>query len=285
MGVKWTATYSGLDAADVARMADADTRAHWLGRDPLLLNEATIFENAPGTNPPGPAGPGCTRPLEAADVTAPSTPGGFTVFQTSLNQVTLNWTASTDDWYVAGYRIFVDNVAVANTGPTTTSAVVTAAPGPHTYAVARIRHCLTSRRGCRHHHPDLRRVRQPVRQPVRQATTDPLTQADVTAPSVPTDLVAQSGVGTANIDVVRGDRRRRCRRLRHLPRRRPDRHRGRHDVHRERPGRGCLRLHRRRSRCCRQPLGAVGPRQRQRHRGTRHDTSGCPDRVDGDDVA
>jgi len=38
-------------------MAQADTRIHWLGRDPLLLNEATIYENADG-NPPGPAGPG-----------------------------------------------------------------------------------------------------------------------------------------------------------------------------------------------------------------------------------
>ena len=81
MGVNWTATYSGLDEADVVRMADADTRAHWLGRNPLLLNEATIFENAPGTNPPGPAGPGCTRPLEQADVTPPTMPGDFTVFQ------------------------------------------------------------------------------------------------------------------------------------------------------------------------------------------------------------
>ncbi len=165
----------------------------------MLLNEATIFENAPSSNPPGPAGPGCTRPLEAADVTAPSQPGNFTVFQTSLNQVTLSWTASTDDWYVAGYRIFVDGVAVANTGPLATSYVVTAAPGPHTYAVAAY---------------DTASPRGPGADIITQiasgfgnlygnlsalSTTGTLDQPDVTAPSVPTDLVAQSGVGVATL--------------------------------------------------------------------------------------
>jgi hypothetical protein len=198
MGVKWTATYSGLDGADVARMADSDTRIHWLGRDPIALNEATIFENADG-NPPGPAGPGCTRPLEAADVTAPSRPGNFTVFQSSLNQVTLNWNASTDDWYVAGYRIFVDNVAVANTGPAATSYVVTAAPGPHTYAVAA--YDTASPRGAGadiitqiaagfgNLYGNLSQL----------SNSQGLNQLDVTAPNVPTDLVAQSGAGFANL--------------------------------------------------------------------------------------
>ena len=148
MGVNWTARYEGLDADDVARMAGgtslstgrvfpgADTRIHWLGTQPLLLAEATIFENADG-NPPGPAGPGCTRPLEAADVAAPSTPGGFQASQTGPEQVTLSWTASSDDWYVAGYRIYMDGVAIANTGPTATSHVLDGVPfGSHQYSVA-----------------------------------------------------------------------------------------------------------------------------------------------------
>ncbi|MCE9628047.1 MAG: fibronectin type III domain-containing protein, partial [Candidatus Eisenbacteria bacterium] len=116
MGVKWTATYAGLDADDVARMAGgtslstgrvfpgADTRIHWLGANPLLLNEATIFENAPDGNPPGPAGPGCFRPLEPGDVIAPSAPGSLTANHVpAASQLTLNWSGSTDDWYVAGY--------------------------------------------------------------------------------------------------------------------------------------------------------------------------------------
>jgi hypothetical protein len=131
MGVNWTATYSGLDQADVTRMADADTRIHWLGRDPLLLNEATIFENAPDTNPPGPAGPGCTAPLETADHTNPSIPGGFTMAFTG-NQAKLDWTASVDDWYVAGYRVFDNNTAVANTDPSTNTFTLTnLTPGVH----------------------------------------------------------------------------------------------------------------------------------------------------------
>ena len=197
MGVNWTATYSGLDAADVARMADADTRAHWLGRDPLLLNEATIFENAPGTNPPGPAGPGCTRPLEAADVTPPSQPGNFTVFQGSLNHVNLSWTASSDDWYVAGYRIFMDGVAVANT--TATSYVLTAAPGPHTYAVAAYDTASPRGAGADIITQISSGFGNLYGNLSTQATTDPLTQADIIAPSVPTDLVAQSGVGFATL--------------------------------------------------------------------------------------
>ena len=56
---KWTATYTGLTANDVLHavggtsptgtvFVGAESRAHWLGRDPLALTEATIFENGPG---------------------------------------------------------------------------------------------------------------------------------------------------------------------------------------------------------------------------------------------
>ena len=147
MGVNWTSTYTGLDADDVARMAGgtnvftgrvfpgADTRIHWLGSQPLLLAEATIFENADG-NPPGPAGPACTRPLENADVTAPTAPAGFDAVQDGANQVTLSWSPSSDDWYVAGYRIYRDGVAIANTTATATKHTLNGiAPGTHTYSV------------------------------------------------------------------------------------------------------------------------------------------------------
>ncbi len=147
MGINWTARYTGLNADDVARMAGgtsvstgrvfpgADTRIHWLGANPALLNEATIFENAPDGNPPGPAGPACTRPLEDADVTAPSKPSNFQLTLTG-NQANLSWTSSTDDWYVAGYRIFDGDTAVANAGPTATSFVLNnIAPGPHEFKI------------------------------------------------------------------------------------------------------------------------------------------------------
>ncbi len=199
MGVNWTARYSGLDEADVARMADADTRAHWLGRTPLLFNEATIFENSPGTNPPGPAGPACTRPLEVADVVPPSAPADLTAVQSSASQVSLAWTGSTDDWSVAGYRIYVDGIAVANTDALARSYLLTAAPGLHTYAVAAFDHA--SPRG-----PGANIIAQ-ISSGLGNlygnlslfSNTVSLLQADVTAPSVPSNLVAQSGEGLVTL--------------------------------------------------------------------------------------
>ena len=199
MGVNWTARYSGLDEADVARMADADTRAHWLGRTPLLFNEATIFENSPGTNPPGPAGPACTRPLEVADVVPPSAPADLTAVQSSASQVSLAWTGSTDDWSVAGYRIYVDGIAVANTDALARSYLRTAAPGLHTYAVAAFDHA--SPRG-----PGANIIAQ-ISSGLGNlygnlslfSNTVSLLQADVTAPSVPSNLVAQSGEGLVTL--------------------------------------------------------------------------------------
>ena len=199
MGVKWTARYQGLDQADVARMADADTRIHWLGRDPLLLNEATIFENADG-NPPGPAGPGCTRPLEAADVTAPTAPGSLGVTQTGPDTVQLDWSSSTDDWYVYGYRIFRDGVAVANVPAGTLTYTMSNVPaGAHTYTVKAFD--SASPRGIG---PTI------IEQLVAgfgdlygnlSAPGGPvdLLQADVTAPSTPKDVVAVSGVGMVSL--------------------------------------------------------------------------------------
>ena len=135
-GVNWTATYSGLDQADVDRMADADTRIHWLGTKPLLLAEATIYENADNAIP-GPSAPGCSSPLEAADLVNPATPAGFTAtLALGTNDVTVNWAPSTDDWYVAGYRIYDNGTPVANAAPTATSHLLADLPfGSHTITV------------------------------------------------------------------------------------------------------------------------------------------------------
>src|SRR3954470_19723205 len=61
---KWTATYTGLRAADVNRALRAESRILWLGRAPLTGNEQTIFENGPGITG-GPSTPECTAALEA----------------------------------------------------------------------------------------------------------------------------------------------------------------------------------------------------------------------------
>jgi hypothetical protein len=50
----------------------------------------------------------------AADVTAPSAPGGFNA-TTAPGSVTLSWTAATDDVGVAGYRVYRDDTLVAST--------------------------------------------------------------------------------------------------------------------------------------------------------------------------
>jgi hypothetical protein len=60
-GTKWTATYTGLAAADVTRALNAESRGMWI--DPAIpATESTIFENGAGAIP-GPAAP-CTAPLE-----------------------------------------------------------------------------------------------------------------------------------------------------------------------------------------------------------------------------
>src|SRR3954452_8468330 len=139
-GVNWTTTYTGLDAADVTRALAAESRMLWLGGNPLALTELTIFENSDVTIP-GPSAGVCAAPLEAADVFAPSAPADLAAIATG-NQVTLTWTASTDDWYVAGYRIFRDgqplnSTPLANVGGTVlTYTDAGVPPGPHTYTVA-----------------------------------------------------------------------------------------------------------------------------------------------------
>jgi hypothetical protein len=63
-GTNWTATFTGLTAADIDLAKASESRAVWLGRDPVALVELTIFENGDGVVG-GPAGPACTAPAEA----------------------------------------------------------------------------------------------------------------------------------------------------------------------------------------------------------------------------
>jgi Fibronectin type III domain/Abnormal spindle-like microcephaly-assoc'd, ASPM-SPD-2-Hydin len=59
----WTATYTGLSAADLTRAHAAESRIQWLGRNALAGNELTIYENGVGTLG-GPEAGFCTAPLE-----------------------------------------------------------------------------------------------------------------------------------------------------------------------------------------------------------------------------
>jgi hypothetical protein len=108
----WTATYSGLDPADVTRALAAESRGMWIG-----TNESTIYENGAGATP-GPAAP-CTAPLEklppapGSELVPPTDPTNVTATVTGGNTVALSWTASTDNVGVVDYGIYRDGVEIA----------------------------------------------------------------------------------------------------------------------------------------------------------------------------
>lgn len=69
----------------------------------------------------------------AADVTAPTVPGGLRVTATTPSSVSLAWTASTDRWAL-WYEVLMDG-AVVNTAGGLSTRVRHVAPGTHTFAV------------------------------------------------------------------------------------------------------------------------------------------------------
>ena len=187
LGVKWTATYTGLGAADVRKALDVESRVMWLGRDPLAGTELTIYE-AGTADPPGPAAGFCSSPLEPGDVTPPSAPT-LTAVQSGASNVQLNWTASTDDHYVYGYRLYRDGQTVRNFNRTTLSYLDTGvAPGTHTYAL-RAYDSATARGAGATIVEQLRSGQgKPYGNESDPSAAVTLTQADVTAPSEPTSL-------------------------------------------------------------------------------------------------
>lgn len=192
-GTNWTAVYTGLTAADIQRAIDAESIILWLGRNPLVGNEATLYE-VNLADPPGPSPAFCTSPLEAIDVTAPSAPASLTATPIGANTVQLNWSASTDDWYVFGYRIMRDGQLLDYVGGSTLSYTDLNVPaGLHTYTVAAFDSAsprgagatvidqLISGMGQRYGN---------VSAESPEATND---QPDVTTPSVPANLVSVAG--------------------------------------------------------------------------------------------
>ena len=222
-GVRWTATYAGLTSDDVFRAAGgtsltgrvftgAESRVLWLGVNPLSGQEITIFEVGTGTSG-GPAPAFCSTPLEAPDIAPPTAPTALQVTQSGPSAARLDWTASTDDWYVAGYRISQDGRTVAQLGgtllapgdSTSTFTVPTSftlsgvAPGPHSYAVEAYDNASPRGAGATPIAQLAAGLGQPYGNTSTPSTTVLQTQADVTAPSVPAGLVARAGVGTVNL--------------------------------------------------------------------------------------
>ena len=147
LGINWTATYVGLNGDDLARavggtstttgrvFSGGESRILWLGQNPALLNETTIYENT-DVNVPGPAALACTSPLEPIDSRPPTPPANFQVVPSGLNGMLLTWQASTDDWGVAHYRVLRDGQPLANVGASTLSYVDPNPPaGSHAYSV------------------------------------------------------------------------------------------------------------------------------------------------------
>jgi len=187
LGVKWTATYTGLSGADVQKALDVESRVMWLGRDPLAGTELTIYE-AGTADPPGPAAGFCSSPQEPADVAPPSAPT-LTAVQSGANNVQLNWTASTDNHYVYGYRLYRDGEPVRNFHRTTLSFLDTGvAPGTHTYALRAYDSATARGAGATIIEQLQSGQGQPYGNESDPSASVTLTQADVTAPSEPTSL-------------------------------------------------------------------------------------------------
>ena len=141
--INWTATYKNLLPADVDRALGADSRGMWI--DPALPStESTIMENGLATA--GPQTP-CAAPLEklppppGSELVPPSDPTGLTASAANSN-VTLNWTASTDNVGVTDYTVYRDGVAVGivqnadgSNNPPTTFVDKNVAPGTYSYTV------------------------------------------------------------------------------------------------------------------------------------------------------
>jgi hypothetical protein len=73
-----------------------------------------------------------TTPAPAGDTTAPTVPGNVTATADSATQVTVDWTASTDDTGVASYRVTRGSTVVASAVPATSTSFVDTTVSPST---------------------------------------------------------------------------------------------------------------------------------------------------------
>jgi fibronectin type 3 domain-containing protein len=189
-GTRWTATYTGLDAADVALALSVESRVMWLGVQPLSGAELTIFEVGLA-DPPGPATPDCTAPLEPIDTVAPSQPVLSATADGATKTVALHWTAAEDDTYVYGYRVYRDGKALrAVPGDTTQYTDTGVGPGRHTYAVEAFDSASPHGAGAN----DPARLTAGLGEPYGNVSVRSADQSvslpDVTKPSAPANLTA-----------------------------------------------------------------------------------------------
>jgi hypothetical protein len=198
-GVQWTATYTGLSAADVQKALAVESRVMWLGRDPLAGVELTIFENGLA-DPPGPAPGFCSAALEPIDAAAPAAPTVTATKHEAARTVDLAWTGATDNAYVYGYRIFRDGQELSDVGRLATSFTDTdVKPGSHTYTVAAYDSASPRGAGA----TDVERLQNGLGKPYgnlsAQSAPASVTLADVQAPTAPKGLTGRATGGDVDL--------------------------------------------------------------------------------------
>ncbi|MCW2639112.1 MAG: Fn3 associated [Dactylosporangium sp.] len=188
LGMAWTATYTGLDAADVKLATEVESRVMWLGRQPAANLELTIYEIGLA-DPPGPATPDCVAPLEPLDTAAPGTPGISATTRGADREVDLFWTEATDNVYVYGYRVFRDGTQVAATGAgKTTYTDRNVRPGAHTYSVEAFDSASPRGGGATGVENIATGLGKPYGNTSARSERKPVTMPDVQPPSVPGNL-------------------------------------------------------------------------------------------------
>ncbi|MFG2111017.1 hypothetical protein ACGFK5_30195, partial [Micromonospora chersina] len=195
-GHAWTATYTGLDAIDVKLATQVESRVMWLGRSPAANLELTIYETGLA-DPPGPATPDCVAPLEPLDTAPPAAPELSAAPHGADRAVDLSWTASTDDAYVYGYRIYRDGWPIAATGGSRTTYTDTnVGPGEHRYAVDAIDSASPRGGGGTAAEQITTGLGRPYGNSSPRSNEKLVTMPDVQAPSVPGNLeVTNPSVG------------------------------------------------------------------------------------------
>ncbi|MEB8328791.1 fibronectin type III domain-containing protein, partial [Flavobacteriaceae bacterium KMM 6897] len=113
-----------------------------------------------------------------ADVTPPSAPTGLAASGTTATTTTLNWTASTDNVAVTGYRVFQGGSLIGTTGGATTTFNVTLLSPSTAYAFT------------------VRAIDAVPNESADSNIANVTTTADVTPPSAPTGLAASGTTAT-----------------------------------------------------------------------------------------
>jgi alpha-mannosidase len=144
---KVSVTASGSDNVGVVGVQFTLDGAN-LGAEDTLAPYAVDWDTVPGTNGPhvlsATARDAAGNVGTAADVTvtvdndkvAPTTPANVNAVPVSSSQITISWSASTDNVAVAGYRVTRNGIVVATTTATSANDLSLAPQTTYTYVVA-----------------------------------------------------------------------------------------------------------------------------------------------------